>query len=697
MKKYGIRLLFTMLLLLGGSVWAQGSLTLNLKDADILAVISTVSEMTGKNFIVDPRVKGKVTIVSSEAMDADAVYQVFLSMLGVQGFSVIPVQDNTYKIVPEVSAKQSATPVTSLHDPSLGGESITQVIPIQHVTAAQLVPILRPLIPQQGHMAAYPPTNTLIVSDRADNVARIADIIRRIDKAGDADIEIVTLQHASAAEVVKTLSALNTAKQKGKATSENITVVADERTNSVLLGGDKIERLRIRALVTHLDTPVGREGDTQVIYLRHAEASKLVEVLTGVGQNFEKDQQAKKASRPNQAFNIQADEATNALVITAPPALMRSLQSIIRKLDIRRSQVLVEAVIAEIQGRNEAELGLQWLFGGDEDGDGLVGAINFPTSSRSSIIDVVGNIAADQTTAAASGLGPGASLALGVIDSSELNFASLIQALAGNANTNILSTPSLMTLDNEEAEIVVGQEVATVTGSISRAGELQNPFQTIDRRDVGITLKVTPQISEGGMVKLSIEQEVSSVAAATQGVDLTFDKRNIRTSVLADDGEIIVLGGLIEDQISESVQRVPILSAIPILGKLFTFKSANKSKRNLVVFIHPVIVPSKESAAFIANSKYIDIRTQQLLQRQKGVFMQEQNEVPVLPEIEDYRTKYRKSSPPKPHTPEHQPSDAELPEGQSQLYQSDPLRQKNSATAARSPVANVNEISKVVH
>ncbi len=695
MKKQSLRLLFTILVLLGSSAWAQNSLTLNLKDADILAVISTVSEMTGKNFIVDPRVKGKVTIVSSEAMDADAVYQVFLSMLSVQGFSVIPVQDNTYKIIPDVAAKQNATPVTSLDNSNVGGESITQVIPIQHVTAAQLVPILRPLIPQQGHLAAYPPTNTLIVSDRADNVARIADIIRRIDKAGDADIEIVTLQHASAAEVVKTLSALNTASQKGKnrTTSDNITVVADERTNSVLLGGDKIERLRIRALVTHLDTPVGREGDTQVIYLRHAEAAKLVEVLTGVGQNFEKDQQAKKASRPDQAFNIQADEATNALVITAPPALMKSLQSIIRKLDIRRSQVLVEAVIAEIQGRNEAELGLQWLFGGDEDGDGLVGAINFPSSSRSSIIDVVGNIAADQTTAAASGLGPGASLALGVIDSSDLNFASLIQALVGNANTNILSTPSLMTLDNEEAEIVVGQEVATVTGSISRAGELQNPFQTIDRRDVGITLKVTPQISEGGMVKLSIEQEVSSVAAATQGVDLTFDKRNIKTSVLADDGEIIVLGGLIEDQIAESVQRVPILSAIPILGKLFTFRSANKSKRNLVIFIHPVIVPSKESAAFIANSKYIDIRTQQLLQRQKGVFMQEEEEVPVLPEIEDYRLKYRNKNKQAPSLPPQESGDqtpsSPLLEEQSQLDQFDLLKQENSA--------NVNDLSRIFH
>ncbi len=383
-------------LMLGAPVHAE-TVTLNLKDADISALISTVAEVTNRNFIVDPRVKGKVTVISSRPMDSDEVYQVFLSILKVHGFAAVP-SGEVIKIVPDVNAKQDGIPTASDGSPGRGDEMVTRVVQVDNVAAAQLVPILRPLVPQQGHLAAYPATNVLIISDRANNVERLLTIIRRIDQVSDSEIEVITLQFASAVEVVRVLTSLKRATPAAKgaaaAAGGGQVLVADERTNSVLLSGDRASRLRMRAIISHLDTPLDTGGNTDVIYLRYATAADIVDTLLGVGKIEEQEaQQGKgKATAPKGAFDIQADEATNALVITAPPDIMRTLKHVISQLDIRRAQVLVEAVIAEVSEDTARELGVQWAFGGSDD-TSPVGVVNF-TNSGSLISDVI-NGAAD--------------------------------------------------------------------------------------------------------------------------------------------------------------------------------------------------------------------------------------------------------------------------------------------------------------
>ena len=616
--------------------------TLNLKDADIGALISTVAEVTDRNFIIDPRVKGKVTVISSRPMDSDEVYQVFLSILKVHGFAAVP-SGEVIKIVPDVNAKQDGIPTASDGSPGRGDEMVTRVVQVDNVAAAQLVPILRPLVPQQGHLAAYPATNVLIISDRANNVERMLTIIRRIDQVSDSEIEVITLQYASAVEVVRVLTSLKRATPAAKgaaaAAGGDQVLVADERTNSVLLGGDRASRLRMRAIISHLDTPLDTGGNTDVIYLRYATAEDIVDTLLGVGKIEEQEaQQGKgKVTAPKGAFDIQADEATNALVITAPPDIMRTLKHVITQLDIRRAQVLVEAVIAEVSEDTARELGVQWAFGGSGN-NSPVGIVNF-TNSGSLISDVI-NGAAD---AASGGSFPS------IVDNALLGFAktngsfnylAVMNLLASDANTNILSTPTLVTLDNEEAEIVIGENVPFVTGSFSSTGAndgATNPFQTIQREDVGLTLKIKPQINEGDALRLEIEQEVSNIADSVAGAaDIVTNKRSIKTNVMVDDGQVVVLGGLIEEKIGESVQKVPFLGDIPFLGALFRSKTADVTKTNLMVFIHPVILRDAAVTQSYTNSKYNYIRALQMQQDEDGVNMIPGKQHPVLPLVEEF-------------------------------------------------------------
>ncbi|MBT8121262.1 MAG: type II secretion system secretin GspD, partial [Gammaproteobacteria bacterium] len=496
------------------------TVTLNLKDADISALISTVAEVADKNFIVDPRVKGKVTVVSSRPMNSDEVYQVFLSILKVHGFAAVP-SGEVIKIVPDVNAKQDGIPTTSDANPGRGDQMVTRVVQVDNVAAAQLVPILRPLVPQQGHLAAYPATNVLIISDRAINVERLVSIIRRIDQVSDSEIEVISLQHASATEVVRVLSSLNRTTPAAGAQAAGggpQVLVADERTNSVLLGGDRATRLRMRAIISHLDTPLDSGGNTDVVYLRYAEASKLVDVLMGVGKVEEQEATAAKggASAKRGSFDIQADEATNALVITAPPDIMKSIKRVISQLDIRRAQVLVEAVIAEVSPDMARDLGVQWLFSGDTTGNNTpVGLINFDNIATpiSTVAGGVADILDGSSTALAGVPSSGTLLGFGDVNkSNSFNYAAIINALSSDTNTNILSTPTLVTLDNEEAEIIIGENVPFVTGSFTNTGASEgatNPFQTIQREDVGLTLRIKPQINEGDALRLDIEQEVS--------------------------------------------------------------------------------------------------------------------------------------------------------------------------------------------
>ncbi|MEW6353111.1 MAG: type II secretion system secretin GspD [Pseudomonadota bacterium] len=634
--------------------------TLNFKDADIQAVIATVAEITGKNFIVDPRVNGKVTIISSRPMDKDEIYQVFLSLLEVHGFAVVPAGgDNAFKVIPDANAKFQDIPTTTEEDPGAGDEIITRVIAVEKVQAAQLVPILRPLVSPQGHMAAFPQNNLLVVSDRAANTERLAKIIRRIDQPSSAEVEVIPLQHAAAAEVARILTTLQQQATRNDPTAAQTTIIADERTNSILLSGDKEDRLRLRATISHLDTPIADTGgNVHVVYLRYAKATDLVPVLTGVGKTPTRDRGGAITTSPgvqpttpvtpdggpppptpvstptpapggsaaaNVPLSIQADEATNALVITAAPDVFRSLESVIRQLDVRRAQVLVDAVIAEVSSDKASELGIQWRFGGPSDGAGVIGPATFNSSTGALNINPPTNLQG---------------VTIGFFRRNGIDLRALIRAFATDADANILSTPTLLTLDNQEAEIVVGQNVPFITGQFTNTGATTgatNPFQTIQRQDVGLKLKIKPQINEGDAVNLDIEQEVSSIAPSVTGTsDIVTNKRSIKTSVTVDDGQVVVLGGLITDDLNESVQKVPVLGDVPLLGALFRSTRTQHVKRDLMVFLRPAILRDAAEGARYAGSKYNYMRAKQLESGREGVKLMPHDQPPTMPPLDEF-------------------------------------------------------------
>ena len=658
----------------GGSLHAQqqvaepgpdGSFTLNLKNADIHSLISTVSKQSGKNFVVDPRVKAKVTVISAKPLSGNELYETFLSVLQVHGYSAVPAGDLT-KIVPDVNAKQGPVPSYDPNTP-VSDQLVTQVIKIVNVPAAQLVPILRPLVPQQGHLAAYAATNALIVTDRASNINRLIEIITSIDRPDNEEVEVVRLSHASASEVIRILGTLQTrAGQPGQSPGA-IRFAADERTNSILLSGDSAARLRMRGLITNLDTPVESGGNTRVVYLRYANAADMMQILTGVSQGQAKigtssagdeagagtqavaqvatpattagqnatAQRTPTASivrRANQQqsdqpnVDIQADEDTNALIITAPPGEMRNILAVIEQLDIRRAQVLVEAIIAELSENNSNALGINFAVDGSDS--------NRPaayTNLGGATQQLAGQIASNGT----SGLSTGLSLALGRFGTGNVDFGFLLSAIASDSDNNILSTPTLVTMDNQEAEIVVGQNVPFVTGTqLSSANN--NPFQTIERQDIGISLKVKPQINEGNNIKMDIEQEVSDVSntSVTGASDITTNKRSIKTTVLVEDGQTLVLGGLIDDQLNDTQEKVPLLGDIPLLGSLFRYRTTTKTKRNLMVFLHPTILRDVDTADYYSQNKYEDLRSAHLDRFGNQAIIDKP--IPLLPELRLY-------------------------------------------------------------
>lgn len=618
--------------------------TLNFRDTNIQELINIISEVTGKTFVVDPRVKGKVTVISNEPMDSEAVYEVFLSILSVHGFTAIST-GAIVKIIPANLAKSQSTPVVSANEPIEGDTLVTQVVTIKHVSAPQLIPLLRPLIRQQGHLVAYPANNTLVISDHASNIRRLLKIIRRIDQADDDEIEVMVLEHASAAEVVRILNSLE--QKKASKTSKSTTstnLIADERTNSILINGDSKTRLRLRTLITHLDTPIKSTGNTQVIFLRYAQAKDLVNILKGVSDSLENPGKTKNQATTIDSVktNIQADESTNSLVITATPKVLSNLKTVIRQLDVRRAQVLVEAVIAEVSSDMARELGVQWLFYGNKETIPL-GLSNFDNTGAR-IVDIAASAyqANQNGNVNIPNLGSGAFLGLGRFNSSVLNFGVLLRALNSDTNTNVLSTPSLLTLDNQEAEIVVGQNVPFVTGqytSTGTTGSVTNPFQTIQREDIGIKLKVKPQINEGNAVQLEIEQEVSSVSPSSlAATDLVTNKRTIKTTVIVEDGNMLVLGGLIDEDLQQTEQKVPGLGDIPIIGHLFRSQSLKKVKRNLMVFLHPIIMRDAATENLVSHSKYSYMRAKQLEQQSQGLSLMSEEEVPVLPNLDDFLT-----------------------------------------------------------
>ncbi|MEJ0040555.1 MAG: type II secretion system secretin GspD [Gammaproteobacteria bacterium] len=612
-------------------------ITPNFKDADIVQIAEAVGAATGKNFILDPRVRAQVTMLSSSPMSPDAFYEAFLSILQVHSFVAMPAGNNIYKIVPDATARSMPGDDLPDHVSRTSDEIVTQVIQVKNVNAAQLVPILRSLVNQNGHLAAYPPSNILIISDRAANVNRIQRIIGRIDQAGDSDVEIVPLQNASAVDVVRNITTLFQQQQAQEGGTNPMKLVADDRSNAVLVSGDPSQRLRIKALIALLDTPLRAGGDTQVRYLRYADAEKLApklkEQITGQAQASPGTPGAANspAAQADKGTLIWAEPETNALVITAAPKQMRQINAIIDKIDIRRMQVLVEAIIADVNEDKSAELGVNWAaWSQDNDTRIPVGGFIQPVAGTS-IVDLA-RLIQDPTNAATSGLSAptGTTLGIGRIAATGVNFAAMIRAMRSDANTNIIAKPSTITMDNQEAQLKVAQEVPFLTGSYSSTGTggtsgAVNPFQTIQREEVGTILKVTPQLNGSNTVILKIELESSNLAASVTGaVDLITNKRTFSTNVMIEDGGIVVLGGLIEDRALQGEQRVPFLGRIPIIGLAFKTRNAQKTRNNLMVFIRPKILRDGVQASFETDAKYNYIRDEQRRQNKSEI-------LPLLP------------------------------------------------------------------
>jgi len=580
--------------------------SLNMRDVDIRTVIDTVADVTKRNFLVDPRVKGKVTIISAKPMKRDELYDAFLSILQVHGYAAIE-SGSIVKVVPDASAKQIGGPTYTKEHSEVDDDSlVTKVIALEYVQAAQLVPVLRPLVPQNGHLAGYPDSNVLIITDRESNIARLSRIIERIDRPTGDEVEVIRLENANATEVAGVIEKLQRTQKKGLANKS--LMAADERSNSILVSGDPAVRLRIRGLIAHLDMPLESTGDTNVIFLKYAQATELSALLQG---RFK----AQKAGKANdtRAVDIQADTYNNALVITASPKEFRNIQGVVRQLDIRRAQVLVEAVIAEVSTDLSKELGVQFAAGDLTNNSSPIVGTNLGPNSLPALLS---SVAAGTVPA----VGTGLSLGLGDVTPGNLNWVVLVSALEGDAATNILSTPSLLATDNEEATIVVGQNVPFITGQYTTTGSsgstsstVNNPFQTIERQDIGITLKIKPQINEGSSVRLEVSQEVSSVATTSVSAsDLVTNKRSINSTITVEDGQIVVLGGLIEDRLQDSEQKVPLLGDIPMLGQMFRYNKTTKVKQNLMVFLRPVIMRDPQLANEYSGRKYSYLRARQL-------------------------------------------------------------------------------------
>lgn len=631
--KTPVQLLTAIILCILTMPYAQAQTTPNFRDADIRKIVEAVGEVTGKTFILDPRVTAKVTILSKTPMSPEAFYEAFLSILQVHGYIAITTGD-VVKIIPDATARQHPNPPTT--EGAAADDIVTQVIQVHNIGAAQLVPILRPLIPQYGHLAAHPGSNMLIISDRASNVKRLINIIRRIDLSTDDDIEVVPLEHASSAEIVRVLTALTQA-PRTDGMPVTTSLVADARTNSILIGGDKSGRLRLRALIAHLDTPLEDGGSTQVRYLRYADAENLATKLqTHFTQQATAGAAATGAAAADQV-SVWADPQTNAIVVNAPPKMMRSLMSIVDKLDIRRAQVLVEAIIVEVLIDKVSDIGVTWAVEGSGS-NAPVGITNFPASGTN-LINLLASAGSGGAVDPSGAIGEGVSIGIGRIVDGGTSFAAILSALRADATTNIISTPTIVTTDNEEASLNIGQEVPFLTGSFTStgtAGGAVNPFQTIQREQVGVKLTITPQINEGNAILLKISQEVSSISESTAAADLITNQSTIDTTVIIEDGGILVLGGLIKDELRESTQKVPILGSIPLLGALFRHRSVVKVKTNLMVFIRPTILRDGTQAAIATHAKYNYIRDIQMGSGRSKVPQLRGANRPVMPPLESY-------------------------------------------------------------
>ncbi|MEO8006177.1 MAG: type II secretion system secretin GspD [Betaproteobacteria bacterium] len=644
--------------------------TLNFVNADIEGVVKVMSEITGKNFVVDPRVKGTVTIVSAKPMNRALVYDVFLSALRMQGFAAVEDRD-IVNVLPEADAKLHSSPTFIQGENTRGaGDRIeTRIFTLKYESAMQLLPVLRPLIAPNNTVTAYQNSNTLVITDYANNLQRIAKIIDSVDQPGGIEPVIIPLQYASAVDVAQTVNRLFTEigqaqGQGGGDPNQRFTVVADARSNSLLVrSGDASRVSKLRNFVKILDSPTSASGNIHVVYLKNAEAVKLAETLRAIytgesaapaasrpltttplasssnsstqspGGSTTFGNNNQNASQPSTAASgiIQADAATNSIIITAPDAIYNNIRAALDKLDVRRAQVYVEALIVEVTANRAAEFGIQWqsLNGLGSNSTQGFGGTNFGTTGQ----NIIG-ISQNPGT-----VGPG--LNVGIVNGQVsipgigtiVNLGLLARALETDSNANILSTPTLLTLDNEEAKIIIGQNVPFITGqyAVSGTATTPTPFQTIERHDVGLTLQIKPQISEGGTVRLQIYQEVSSIDDKANAAGVITNKRAVESTVLVDDKQIVVIGGLIQDTVNDGIQKVPLLGDIPFLGALFRYKTRSHVKTNLMIFLKPTLVRNSEDSGLYSGERYDYIRGEQIKAKPTPDATLPNVESPILP------------------------------------------------------------------
>ena len=646
-KAKGLALTLSMSVVLLSSPSFAQDFTVNLKDTDIQEFIEFVSDVTGTTIVIDPSVKGKVKVVSSKPVSKAELYDLFLSILDVHGYTAVR-SGGVVRVIPNKNARSAPVDVIS-GTSIINDEYVTQVIRLENVSAAKLIPVLRPLVPQQAHMAAYAPSNAIIISDVRANINRISEIIARMDESAVKETEIIQLRYGVATDVVEMLKALEKSRAgEGADANDEATLVADKRTNSVIVTADEVSIERINGLIDYLDIPLEQSGNVRVRYLEYADATEVAEVLTRVMQNLARlDDESRGQSRSANAAKstIEADASTNSLIMTADTDEMAALESVIGRLDIRRAQVLVEAIIVEMEIVEGRELGLQWLFANDS---GVYGSsISTSSAQQARNAGIAQALLPEDSSSTDIGVRdlagalaqvPGSTFGWGVVDEG-LTMTTILNALQSQGNANILSTPSVIALDNEEAFITVGQQVPFVTGSYTNTGSsngVANPFQTIQRENVGVTLQVTPQINEGDSVVMDIVQEVSSISQQVLSAsDVITNERKIETKVMAQDGDIVVLGGLVKDDIQDSRQGVPVLSGIPVIGRLFRNDVVSVTKSNLLVFIRSTIIRDDEDLRGATAEKYRYIRDQQRQRRDQGLMFLDDNVIPVLPTWED--------------------------------------------------------------
>ncbi len=631
----------------------------NFKGTEITEFVNIVGKNLKKTMIVDPNVRGKINVRSYDLLSEKQYYQFFLNVLEVYGYAAVEMDNNIVKIIRNKDAKTASIPVVGDKSNIIGDEMVTRVVEVKNVTVRELVPLLRQLSDQAGggNVVNYDPANVIMLTGTASTVNRLVKIIERVDRAGDQDVEIIKLKYASAGEMVRIIEAMNkpTGGKAGQPTFLIPKIVADDRSNSVIVSGEVKARERVARLVKRLDSELESNGNTRVYYLKYSKAEDLVKVLQGVSDSIAseaKTAKAKTRSSNKREVSIEAHESTNALVITAQPDMLRSLEAVIRQLDVRRAQVLVEAIIVEVFESDGVSLGVQWY----NEAGGFTQFTNGPASISSvaagvqaaegeegntvTTIDSNGNPVTTTNPSTdgdysilAQVLGNVSGMMFGIAKN---DWGAIVNAVSSDTNSNILATPSITTLDNEEAYFIVGQEVPIITGSQTGSNN-SNPFQTVDRQEVGIKLRVTPQVNEGNAVQLIIEQEVSSVSGTT-GVDISINKREIKTTVMAESGDTVVLGGLIDEDVQESVQKVPILGDIPILGHLFKSTSNSTRKRNLMVFLRSTIVRDSALMTEISESKYNYIRADQIRKHEEGLSLMSNENMPILPQWQDKLT-----------------------------------------------------------